>query len=149
MSLLQTVTSALLLHFIRLLLISSRGSSSLFYKKMGENNISRDHQCMQLTCIFTVTTVTNKIKTLLKSATGKGFRFVTASPKTCRTVTLLLQTVTNCNINCNKRCNIFIDCISISYKKCYSWHPKNLYLRIFHSKNNFNSSNSLFSQKTN
>jgi hypothetical protein len=144
MSLLQTVTSALLLHFIRLLPISSRGSSSLFYTQTGKISLREMIRCMQLTCIFAVTTVTNNKRTLLKAATAKDFRFVTAPSQYPSTVTLLLQTVTNCNKHCYKRCNIFIDCLSISYKKCYSKHPKNPYLRISLSQKSFNHFNSNF-----
>jgi hypothetical protein len=144
MSLLQTVTSALLLRFSRLLPISGRGRSSYFHKNMGEIRLPQIIRCMQLTCIFAVTTVTNNNKTPLKAATAKDFRFVTAPRQYPSTVTLLLQTVTNCNKRCNKRCNIFINCISISYSKCYSWPPKNLYLRISRSQNNFSYSTANF-----
>lgn len=130
MSLLQTVTSALVLLFSRLLLIGSRGSSSIFHKNMGENSLPGITRCMQLTCIFTVTTVTNKNKTLLKAATGNGFRFVTAPSKIPPTVTncyKLLQTVT-CTVTFTV--TFMMNWISISYKKCYSRHPKNPYLGI-------------------
>jgi hypothetical protein len=144
MSLLQTVTSALLLHFSRLLPFSGGGRSSIFYTQTAKISRPEIIRCMQLTCIFAVTTVTNNNKTPLKAATAKDFRFVTAPRQYPSTVTLLLQTVTNCNKHCNKRCNIFIYCISISYSKCYSWHPKNLYLRISLSQNKFSYSTANF-----
>ena len=132
MSLLQTVTSLLLLHFNRSLLIRSRGSSSILYKKMGR--ISFPNACDRFlqTSLFTVTTVTNKNKNILKTATGKENSFVTAPIKTPLAVTLLLQTVTICNINCHKLCNKIINCISVIYKNCDSNTQKNLYLRISH-----------------
>lgn len=135
MPLLQTVTSALLLHFSRLHLISSRGSSIEFSPKMAISGLPAIMRSVLLTCLFTVTTVTKYKIYYLKTATAKGLQFVTATSKTPFAVTLLLQSVTNCNNNCNKRCNIFKHCISISYKICYSRPSKNLYLRIYRSKN--------------
>lgn len=131
MSLLQTVTSLLLLHFSRLLIVSSRGSSRLFYKKMEGISLPAVYNRILQTCIFTVTTVTNKNKTVPKTATALKSSIVTVNQKTSRAVTILLQTVTNCNNNCNKLCNKIILCFSISYKICYSYHPEKRGFRIF------------------
>lgn len=135
MPLLQTVTSALLLHFSRLLLFRSRGSSSFFSKKSLKKAvfaITAGSRWFLQTFVFTVTTVTNKIKILFKSATGKSFSDVTVDLKNPCAVTLLLQTVTNCYTYCYTYCYKINNCISIGYKICNSWHPKNLYLRISH-----------------
>jgi hypothetical protein len=137
MSLLQTVTSLLLLHFSRLLLISSGGSSSLFYTFLAENGLPEITDGVLATFIFTVTTVTTNIKNILKPASGKCFSFVTASRQTPLGVTLLSQAVATRNKRCHKLCNILINCISFSYTICDSRPPENLYLRIFHSKNKF------------
>lgn len=138
MPLLQTVTSLLLLHFSRFFSIRSRGSSSFFYKKMGEKAfLGLPDACDRYlaTFIFTVTTVTNKNKNLLKISAGKDFGFVTAAQKTAKAVTNLLQSVTICNNNCYKICNKIINCISCSYMICNSEPSKNPYLRIFHRQN--------------
>jgi hypothetical protein len=138
MPLLQPVTFALLLHFSRLLLISSSRRSFEFWPKQGSFSLPAISMGILATCFFTVTTVTNKIKTLLKSATAKDLKFVTATCYTPIAVTFVLQSVTSCNIHCYKVVTFSNIYKSISYKVCNSWPLKNLYLRIFHSKNKIN-----------
>lgn len=147
MPLLQTVTSLLLLHFSRLLIISGRGRSSFFVRFSEKMAFSGGPEAIDrflATLFFTVTTVTTNKINYLKLATGKENSFVTATANTPKAVTTLLQTVTSCNIYCHKVCNSIATCISVNYKTCDRWHTENGYLRIFHSQETSTSENTIF-----
>lgn len=129
LSLLQTVTSALLLHFSHRGHRCSSSSSINGTQKIGSGGHPRLMNALFATLLFTVTTVTKNKINLLKTAIGLNYSFVTATSKTPATVTQLLQTVTNCYIQLLQTVTAIINYISIGYKICNSSTQQNRFLR--------------------
>jgi Tfp pilus assembly protein FimT len=130
LSLLQTVTSALLLHFSPRVHRCSSSSSSNGTQKIGSGGHPEAMNALLATLLFTVTTVTKNKINIIKTATRLNYSFVTVTPATPSTVTLLLQTVTNCYIQLLQTVTAITLYKSIGYKFCNSSTLENRFLRI-------------------